>query len=229
MSGLPKDKSLEKIWPEDEVDLSLRYLMGNNKLENLQKEVIERIDQWCTDYKACIRKLGGIGFFLSGIGPDSHIGFNVRGSNLYSTTGLAAINYKTQAAATAELDGIEIAKKRLVITIGLSTITYNPDCAAIIIAAGEAKAGIVAEFIQNKPHIRYPATVLQELKASSFHLTKGSAKLLTGRQQEFFVQSERISETQIEKTIIDLSLEKQKRIDLLRSMIFKAILFQKHC
>ncbi len=167
--GLPRDKSLEEIWPEDEVDLSLRYRMGNNKLESLQKEVIEPIDQWCTDYETRIRKLGGI----------------------------------------------EIAKKRLVITIGLSTITYNPDCTAIIIAAGEAKAGIVAESIQNKTHIKYPATALQELKASRFYLTKGSAKLLTGRQQEIFVQSERISETQIEKTVIDLSLEKQKRIDLL--------------
>jgi len=55
----------------------------------LQQETLERVDQWCTEYEERIRALGGIGFFLGGIGPDGHIGFNVRGSDLFSTTRLA--------------------------------------------------------------------------------------------------------------------------------------------
>ncbi|KKN94368.1 hypothetical protein LCGC14_0189820, partial [marine sediment metagenome] len=110
-----------------------------------------------------IRSLGGIGFFLGGIGPDGHIGFNVRGSDLYSTTRLAATNYETQAAAAADLGGIEVARQRLVITIGLATITFNPDCAAIIMAAGEAKARIVADSIQSNIHIRHPASPQRRL------------------------------------------------------------------
>ena len=70
--------------------------------------------------------MGGIGFFLGGIGPDGHVGFNVRGSDHYSTTRLTATNYETQAAAAGDLGGIEISRNRLVITIGLNTITYNP-------------------------------------------------------------------------------------------------------
>ena len=54
-------------------------------------------------------------------------------------------NYETQAAASTDLGGIEIARNRLVITIGLNTITYNKDAAAIIIASGEAKANIVRD------------------------------------------------------------------------------------
>jgi len=52
-------------------------------------------------------------------------------------------NFETQATASTDLGGIEVAKSRLVITIGLSTITANKNAAAIIMAAGEAKAEIV--------------------------------------------------------------------------------------
>ncbi len=46
-----------------------------------------------------IRDMGGIGFFLGGIGPDGHIGFNIKGSDHYFTTRLCPTNYETQAAA----------------------------------------------------------------------------------------------------------------------------------
>ena len=86
-----------------------------------------RIDQWCVGYEDKIKALGGIG-------PDGHIGFNVRGSDSHSTTRLTEINYETMAASASDLGGIEVAKRSLVITIGLSTITYNPECTALIIA-----------------------------------------------------------------------------------------------
>ncbi|MBA7692952.1 Glucosamine-6-phosphate deaminase [subsurface metagenome] len=210
--GLPDDKSLEEIWPDDEVDLSLRYRMGSTNFEKMQKRFIEAIDQWCTDYEGRIRELGGIGFFLGGIGPDGHIGFNVRGSDLYSTTRLTRVNYETQAAAAADLGGMEVARKRLVITIGLATITHNPDCLAIIMAAGEARARIVAESIQNPPHIRYPATVLQDLPNARFYLTRGAARLLTSRHYESLLYSDTLTDAQVEKAVVDLSLEKRKKI-----------------
>ncbi|MGH7451411.1 MAG: 6-phosphogluconolactonase, partial [bacterium] len=171
--GLPEGTDLDDVWPEKVVDLSLRYRHGKNAQEQLQKQVLENIDQWCAEQEEKIRSLGGIGFFLGGIGPDGHIGFNVQGSDFHSTTRLTATNYETQAAAATDLGGIEIARQRLVITIGLATITHNPNCTAIIIAAGEAKAPIVADAIQQPKHIRYPATVLQDLPNARFYLTQG--------------------------------------------------------
>ena len=76
-------------------------------------------------YEKKIQELGGIGFFLGGIGPDGHIAFNVRGSDHNSTTRLTQTNFETQAAAAVDLGGIEISRNRLVITIGLGSITYN--------------------------------------------------------------------------------------------------------
>jgi glucosamine-6-phosphate deaminase len=108
--GLDSGQQLEEIWPDKHVDLSLRYRHPRSKLEQQQKALLERIDQWCMKYEERIRQLGGIGFFLGGIGPDGHIGFNISGSDHYSSTRLCPTNYETQAAAASDLGGIEIAK-----------------------------------------------------------------------------------------------------------------------
>ncbi len=210
--GLAKGETLKSVWPDQEVDLTLRYRAGKNDLERKQKRVLERIDQWCLDYEDRIRKMGGIGFFLGGIGPDGHIGFNVRGADHHSTTRLTETNYETQAAAASDLGGIEISRKRLVITIGLETITYNPECTALIIAAGEAKAKIIRSAIEQEKDIAYPASALQVLPNARFYITKGAAKHLTERQCHILQQSEIISDEQVEKYIIDLAVEKRKRI-----------------
>lgn len=210
--GLAKGENLKSVWPDHEVDLSLRYRAGKTDLEIKQKSVLERIDQWCHDFEDRIRKLGGIGFFLGGIGPDGHIGFNVRGSDHYSTTRLTETNYETQAAAASDLGGIEISRKRLVITIGLETITYNRDCTAIIIAAGEAKANIIRSAIENEKDIAYPASALQSLPNARFYITRGAAKHLTERQYHILSHAEKISDEQVEKYIIDLAFSKRKRI-----------------
>ncbi|MCA9735125.1 glucosamine-6-phosphate deaminase [candidate division KSB1 bacterium] len=219
--GLKKHETLDAIWSDDEVDLSLRYRPGRTSKERRQKTLIESIDQWCVEYEMKIRNLGGIGFFLGGIGPDGHIGFNVQGSDHYSTTRLSPTNYETQAAAASDLGGIEIARKRLVITIGLGTIAYNPQCTAIIIAAGEAKAKIVADAVRNEKNIHYPATALQDLPHARFYITKGAAKLLPERQLALLERTETLTSEQIEKEVIDLALHNGKRVCDLSNEDFK--------
>ncbi len=210
--GLPHGKTLGDVWPDNRVDLTLRFRQAKTSQERLQQGVLENIDQWCAEYEDKLRELGGIGFFLGGIGPDGHIGFNIRGSDLNSTTRLTPTNYETQAAAASDLGGIEVSRSRPVITIGLSTITGNPECTAIIMAAGEAKARVVADAIQHKIHVRYPATVLQSLPNARFYLTQGAAKLLVERQYERFAGKERLSDQEVEEVVINLALEKRKKI-----------------
>lgn len=210
--------SLEDIWKDGEVDLSLRYRQPSNSHEAIQRELIESIDQWCAEYEAKIRELGGIGFFLGGIGPDGHIGFNIRGSDLYSTTRLTPTNYETQAAAAQDLGGIEIAKKRLVITIGLSTIVYNPSCVAIIMAAGEAKAKVVADAVEKLQHIHYPATILHNLPNARFYITRGAAKDLLERKKLILLNASSVSKEEVERIIVDISLKKNKQIEKLREI-----------
>ncbi len=150
-------------------------------------------------YEDQIAGLGGIGFFLGGIGPDGHIGFNISGSDHHSTTRLCPINYETQAAAAGDLGGIEIARQCHVITIGLKTITRNPDCTAIIMAAGEAKADVVSRAIQSEKDVRYPATALQVLAGARFFLTEGAAKGLEQRQYQALRKRPKLSFAQSKK------------------------------
>jgi len=174
------------IFPAGNIDLRLRYEDPSNEMEQRQQRSIYLIDQWCNDYEQKIRDLGGIGFFLGGIGPDGHIAFNVRGSDHNSTTRLMKTNFETQAAAATDLGGIEISGNRPVITIGLGTITYDKDATAIIIAAGEAKAPIIKDALESPQDVRYPATALQKLKNSKFYITRGASKKLDDVQSVYW-------------------------------------------
>ena len=210
--GTAENLPLDVIFPEKKVNLSLRTKMASNRLERLQKETIEIVDEYCTQYEKAIREMGGIGFFLGGIGPDGHIGFNVQGSDHYSTTRLIETNYETQAAASTDLGGIEIASNRLVITIGLDTIAHNKNAVAIIIAAGEAKANIIRDSIESSASNRYPATVLQKLKNSRFYLTNGAALRLSERRFVDVKNEAKLSQTSLERAVINLSVQLNKEI-----------------
>lgn len=225
--GLPSGKTMQEVFPGNYVDLSLRVRQTRTDLERLQKEVINRVDVFCMEYESTIRAMGGIGFFLGGIGPDGHIAFNVRGSSIYSVTRLTGTNYETQAAAATDLGGIEISRNRLVITIGLATITHNPTATALIIAAGDAKAPVVTQAIQQKKDPQYPASVLQDLPNARFYLTPGAASGLIERQRENFSKTQNLSDEQIEETVISLALKNDKALKDLQPEDFDADRFGK--
>ena len=205
---LPEGKHFKEIFPDYCIDLSLRNREARSAEEKLRQAAIFMVDNWCAEYEQKIRSAGGLGFFLGGIGPDGHIAFNVRGSDHHSTTRLTATNYETQAAAATDLGGIEISRNRLVITIGLGTITWNPDAVAIIFAAGEAKARMVCEALENKPDVVYPGTALQILKNARFYVTHGAASQLKDIIDEYYHSGEWTFEKTY-RSITDLC----KRID----------------
>jgi len=186
---LADNKHFNEIFPDYKIDLTLRYREAKTDLEKYQQESIFKIDHWCTEYEDKIRQKGGIGFFLSGIGPDGHIAFNTRGSNHFSTTRLTETNFETQAVTATDLGGIEVSKNRLVITIGLGTIRHNPENKAIIYAAGEAIADVIKNSLEEKPSVIYPATSLQKLKNSRFYLSEGATVKLEDSIDHYFFKT----------------------------------------
>ncbi len=200
---LPDGLHFYEVFPDSRIDLSLRNREASGSMEKVQQASIFSIDNWCSNYENRIRELGGIGFFLGGIGPDGHIGFNTRGSDHNSTTRLTATNFETQAAAAGDLGGIEVSRKRLVITIGLGTITYNSDGVSIIFAAGEAKAPLVKNALESTPQNLYPATVLQRQKNARFFITEGAAVQLHDSIERYYKIGDWCFE-KTEKAIFDL-------------------------
>lgn len=206
---LPGGKHYSEIFPDMQIDLSLRYREARSEEEELKKAAIFAIDNWSSGYERKIREKGGIGFFLGGIGPDGHIAFNTRGSDLYSTTRLTQTNFETQAVAAGDLGGIEVSRSRLVITIGQGTITYNPDAVAIIFAAGEAKADIVKASLESEINTVYPATVLQRLPNACFYLTEGAACRLNDSVERYY-KNGKWDHRKTERAVIDLCMKLNK-------------------
>ncbi|MDF1561220.1 MAG: hypothetical protein P1P83_13595 [Bacteroidales bacterium] len=200
---LAEGKHYSEVFPDSLIDLSLRNREPLSPLERLQQASIFSIDNWCTSYEKKIRDLGGIGFFLGGIGPDGHIAFNTRGSDHNSATRLTATNFETQAASAGDLGGIEVSRTRLVITIGLGTITYDPEAVSIIFAAGDAKAHVVRDALENKPDNLYPATVLQGQKNARFYITDGASVQLHDTVERYYREGDWTFE-KTERAIHDL-------------------------
>lgn len=201
--ALPEGRHYSEVFPDSRIDLTLRHREAATSFEKLQQKSIFSIDNWCSDFENQIREIGGIGFFLGGIGPDGHIAFNTRGSDHNSTTRLTPTNFETQAASAGDLGGIEVAKNRLVITIGLGTITYNPEGVSVIFAAGEAKAGVIKNALENSPDNLYPATVLQRQRNARFYLTEGAAVQLHDSVEKFYKDGEWSFEKS-ERAVFDL-------------------------
>jgi len=230
--GVKGEKNLSYIFPDGKVDLTLRYRMPKNELEKKQQEAIYEIDRYAMEYERKIEELGGIGFFLGGIGPDGHIAFNIRGSDHNSTTRVLKINYETAAAAATDLGGIENSRDKAVMTIGLLTITKNPTTTAIIMAAGESKASVVRDAIEMDLDILYPATSLQKLVGARFYLTSGAASLLKGRKIENLKKYKSIPYSEKEKILVDISYRLDKKItDLtmndIKNDIYGSVLIEK--
>ncbi|MCX6136752.1 MAG: 6-phosphogluconolactonase [Ignavibacteriales bacterium] len=210
--GVPSGKTMQEVFPNNLVDLSLRVRQTRTEAERVQRDSISRVDAFCMEYERKIRDMGGIGFFLGGIGPDGHIAFNVRGSSFYSVTRLTPTNYETQAAAATDLGGIEISRSRLVITIGLATIAYNPSATVLISAAGDAKAPVVRSAIEEPMNPLYPASILQTLENSRFYLTKGASSHLAERRYAEFRAMPTIPDQVADDIVISLSLAKNKSL-----------------
>lgn len=212
--------NLDEVFPDGTIDLSLRVKLPANHQERLKQKTIKLYDTFCQQYEEDIRQLGGLGFFLGGIGPDGHVAFNVRGSSHHSHTRLTNINYETQAAAAADLGGIELVRKKAVITMGLETITFNPDTVAIIIAAGESKAGVVADAVEKVPGLEYPASALQKLTSARFFVTRSAAvKLRMSHETLLSLRKEKkLSDSYAGKILIDEALRNQVSLIELSNM-----------
>ena len=177
------------IFPGKLADFTLRQREPETQSERSQKIAIAVIDRFCDHYESAIRSIGGIGFFLGGLGPEGHVAFNCTGdSSRYSTTRFTACNYPTTAAAATDIGGLSRSPDGrivplLVITIGLGTINFNRHCEILILVAGEAKAKIAIESWKATGNsVGDPAiSVLKSVAKVRLFLTMGASKFFTAR------------------------------------------------
>lgn len=206
---------MHKVFPNDKVDISLRDRKPKNNLESLQKQALIEVDKFCKDYEQQVKKMGGYGFFLGGIGHDGHIAFNFRGCDPNLGTRLVILNYETSAQSAGDFGGITNTRNKAAITVGLSTIVYNKKAKIIIMAAGEKKAMRIKEAVMLPQHRLRPSSVLHDLPGARYYLTSGSSIYLTDRRTEDIAldcEKKTISEKLMFHTICKLAINLKKRV-----------------
>lgn len=190
-----RTRSSKKLFPAVTID-------PTNSGTPLTRRMLQEAQKYCETYEEKIRQWGGIGFFLGGIGPDGHIAFNMYGTSPDSTTRITMLNYKSAAAAATDLGGIEYARNKAVITIGLQTITLRPDAVITIIAAGQAKAPIVAASVEGSDK-QLPVYSLLQHPGTRFYVTTGAASNLRTRRCTLLAHTLTKDQHSLRNTVID--------------------------
>ena len=136
---------------------------------------LDNLREYCLNYEAKIKEVGGLDFQLLGIGRTGHIGFNEPGSHVNSATRIITLNHVTRVDAAPAFLGIENVPRKA-ITMGIGTTLKAKRI--VLLAWGGNKAEIIRKTIEGEvtPHV--PATYLQEHPNVTFVIdTPASAQL----------------------------------------------------
>jgi glucosamine-6-phosphate deaminase len=125
---------------------------------HLPKGQAADLEAECRDYEAKIQRCGGIDLQLLGLGQAGHIGFNEPLSALRSRTRVKALSPVTIAQNADFFGGAENVPRRA-ITMGVGTILECRRC--LLLATGEAKAGVIAKAVEGPITSMISATALQ--------------------------------------------------------------------
>ncbi|MEX2281840.1 MAG: glucosamine-6-phosphate deaminase [Gemmatimonadota bacterium] len=136
----------------------------------------DEVEQYCRDYEAKIKDLGGIDYQVLGIGKTGHIGFNEPGSGRHSRTRLVALDTITRRDAAADFFGEENVPTDA-ITMGVASIMDAREIA--LIATGEHKAVVVQRAVEGDINPDVAATYLQQHSNTVFYLDAAASAELT--------------------------------------------------
>jgi glucosamine-6-phosphate deaminase len=155
---------------------------------NIPSGTARDIEAWCDSYERRIKEAGGIDLQVLGIGNDGHIAFNEPGSSLGSRTRLKTLTEET-IKDNARFFGTDEDVPMYAITVGVGTIMEARSC--LILATGESKAHIWAEFIEGPVTAQVTATALQLHPRVTAICDEQAASLLERR--DYYAHIERMS------------------------------------
>lgn len=212
--GIIAEKGINVVFMNGKVDLSIMQRPAASQLEKWQQQAIKEVKIFCEEYEAKIRAWGGIDFYIGGMSYNGSLSFIESGALADSKTHFVNLDYEAAALVAKDFGGIEYSRGKIAITIGLGTISINPNAVMIVVAAGEAKAASVRDAVEHKMDPRYPASFLQKFPNSRFYITYGAATLLDNRYTEDmrFKSKNGWVPQQVAEVIIEVALAQNKSI-----------------
>lgn len=212
--GIIAEKGLKLVFMNGKIDLDLMQRKAGSQLEIWQQQAIREAQHFCDDYEKKIRAWGGIDFFLGSLSYGGRLGFNKQGTALNAKTHIVKLDYMSAAHAAKELGGIEYAKGKVAVTIGLGTITYKPNAVIIVLTAGDSKAQIVKNAVETPYTLQNPTSILQKFPNARLYINSSAAKLLNDRRVEDLIRHTKNawSQQHIDAVVIEIALAQNKAI-----------------
>ncbi len=167
------------------------------------------VADYCVQYEAKIKTMGGIDIQILGIGRTGHIGFNEPGSSKESLTRLITLDKITRADASSDFFGEENVPRRA-ITMGVGSILGAEEI--LIIAYGEHKAVIAATAIEGEITSSVSASFLQEHPNATFILDLSAAQSLTRYRCPWLTDSIQWTTELTRKAVLSLAQQVNKPI-----------------
>jgi glucosamine-6-phosphate deaminase len=164
---------------------------------------------WCQVYEERICAAGGLDLQLLGIGRTGHIGFNEPGSTSESRTRLVTLDSLTRRDAARDFRG-EANVPRHAITMGIGTILEARKI--VLLAWGEAKAGVVARAVEEPPTDALPASFLQRHADVRMLVDEAAASQLTRLRHPWLVGAVTWTPALIRRAVTWLALHLQKPV-----------------
>jgi glucosamine-6-phosphate deaminase len=158
----------------------------------------------CRIYEEKILAAGGIDLQVLGIGRTGHIGFNEPGSTRDSRTRVVTLDGLTRRDAARDFLG-EANVPRHAITMGIGTIMAAREI--VLLAWGEAKAGVIAPAVEDVPRESLPASLLQAHPQVRFLIDEAAAAELTRVKTPWLVRSVDWTPALVRRAVTWLSLE----------------------
>ena len=141
----------------------------------------------CANFEDEIKKIGGIGLQLLGIGSNGHIGFNEPTSSLQSRTRVKTLTKNTLSKNARFFEANE-RQPSLAITMGIGTIMEAKNI--LLIGLGEHKSKAVAEVIEGPLSAFCPGSALQNHENVTVILDKLAAADL--KLYDYYIQTEKM-------------------------------------
>lgn len=152
-----------------------RHLGFDVERHHLPDGQVSDLDAYCHAYTNKIRQLGGIDLQLLGVGSNGHIGFNEPGTSFDSRCHVVELSERTR------IDNSRFFAKNAIvpasaITMGIRDIMEAHEI--LLIATGENKAPIIAEYYKNDVTPDIPFTILKQHTRVKVILDDAAASLL---------------------------------------------------
>jgi glucosamine-6-phosphate deaminase len=178
----------------------------------------DKVDDYCDNYEAMIKRAGGIDIQILGIGRSGHIGFNEPGSMDNSRTRMVSLDSVTRRDAASGFFGIENVPHQA-LSMGVGTILDARQ--VVLLAFGEHKAPIIRQAVEQPPTPAVTASFLQRHQDVIFCVDQAAAADMTAVQTPWAVGPVQWNCENIRRAVLWLSLESKKPLLLLTDEDFR--------